>query len=195
MEYDKAHKNIIEKLSTDLPRYITYHDVDHTLYVIRASIYLAEKEGVTGEELLLLKTAALYHDTGFLISHIEHEQSSCVIAKKELVDYGYTDSQIEQICTMIMATRLPQQPKNHLSEILCDADLFYLGGNHYDEYAEKLFHEFKSNSILETETEWIEMQFNFLNNHNYFTKTAQKTLNSQKIQNLIKIKDLYTSIM
>jgi hypothetical protein len=93
-----------------------------------------------------------------------------------------------------MATKLPQTPEDHLSEIICDADLFYLGSLEYDEYAEKLFKEFKSNGILETEEEWVEMQFKFLKNHNYFTNTAKAEQNPMKTFNLNKIKDLYSSI-
>ena len=190
MKYEVAHTELIDKLRHQLEEHITYHDVDHTLYVIHAASYLAEQENIIGEDLILLKTAALYHDAGFLVSHIEHEEKSCEIAKIELEEYGYNAEQIERICEMIMATRLPQEPKNHLSELLCDADLFYLGGDNYEEYADKLFREFKANNIIQSESEWIEMQNNFLSNHRYFTVTAQKEQGPKRNQNLLKIRAL-----
>lgn len=101
-----------------------------------------------------LKTAALFHDTGFLQSSHEHEIQSCTIAKRFLPDYGYSEEQIESICRMIMTTKLPQLAEDYLSQLLCDADLFYLGGNEYEIYAHKLYKEFKRNKVIKTEIEW-----------------------------------------
>jgi hypothetical protein len=39
----------------------------------------------------------------------------CERAKKYLPDFGYNDDEIDKICNCIMATQLPQNPKNHLS--------------------------------------------------------------------------------
>ncbi|MBP8067045.1 MAG: YitT family protein [Pedobacter sp.] len=82
-----------------------------------------------------------------------------------------------------MATKLPQTPKNHLSEILCDADLYYLGTNEYEFYADKLFLELQSNGILKIKEDWYKRQIEFLNTHSFFTKTAQDTLESKKQEN------------
>ncbi|MDA0973125.1 MAG: hypothetical protein O2867_05255 [Bacteroidetes bacterium] len=48
-----------------------------------------------------------------------------------------------------MATKVPQEPKDHLARILCDADLDYLGGDDYDEIAGGLYQElFRTKSRL-----------------------------------------------
>ncbi len=184
MQFQLAYKFIMGKLETALPSYITYHTAEHTENVIRAAEELAVAENVSGDDLMLLKTAALFHDAGFLHHHNEHEELSCKIARKHLPEFEYSELQVEHICRMIMATRLPQMPTDHLSELLCDADLYYLGTTTYSQYAEKLYTEFRKTSVLDSEAQWLMRQIEFLSSHRYFTRTAQEKLNEQKIATL-----------
>jgi uncharacterized membrane-anchored protein YitT (DUF2179 family)/predicted metal-dependent HD superfamily phosphohydrolase len=188
MQYEQAYSFLIGKLETGLPSYLTYHDVQHTRNVIKATEYLAEAENITGDDLLLLKTAALFHDAGFLQSHQDHEELSCRIARKYLPDYRYSHDQIERICGMIMATKLPQTAMDHLSGTLCDADLFYLGTDDYDTETSKLFKEFKKLEVVKTQTEWQLKQAEFLSFHHYFTRTAIAEREEAKQANLNKLR-------
>lgn len=52
-------------------------------------------------------------------------------ARQYLPHFGYTGDEIEQVCDIIMATQMPQNPHNHLGQIICDADLDYLGRNDF----------------------------------------------------------------
>ena len=189
MQYDLAYSFLANKLENGLPSFLTYHDIHHTKNVIAAAEHLASKENVAGDELTLLKTAALFHDAGFLQSHHNHEELSCKIAKKHLPDFDYTTAQIEQICLMIMTTRLPQSADDHLSQLLCDADLYYLGGGEYALYAEKLFKEFKYNEIVKTKIEWELKQVEFLSAHQYFSATAKKEREETKQKNLQQLRE------
>lgn len=188
MQFDQAYSFIVDKLKTGLPSYITYHTAEHTDYVIKAAEELAAGENVKGEDLLLLKTAALFHDAGFLQHHHEHEELSCNLARKHLPDFGYRPDQIEHICRMIMSTRLPQSPTDHLAELLCDADLYYLGTDTYANNAEKLHTEFLNTKAIKTETDWLLKQIEFLSSHRYFTKTAQLKLGEKKQATLTEIR-------
>jgi len=172
MQYEQAYSFLISKLEDGLPAYITYHDAQHTKNVISAAEHLAELEEVTGDNLILLKTAALFHDAGFIQHHQDHEEISCKIARKYLPGYKYTEEQIDIICRLIMTTKLPQSPFDHLSQLLCDADLYYLGGDEYTKGAEKLFLEYKRNGLVETHAEWQLKQLEFLSTHRYYTKSA-----------------------
>lgn len=184
MQFEQIYSFLIHKLETGLPNYITYHNAQHTKNVIAAADHLALAENIGGDDIILLKTAALFHDSGFLQNHTEHETISCTIAKKYLPEYGYSPKQIEIICRMIMATKLPQSPIDHLSQILCDADLFYLGSEEYFMYSEKLFKESQKNGLLKTDTEWVLKQVEFLTTHHFFTKTAQTERETKKQQHL-----------
>ncbi|WP_300601273.1 YitT family protein [Niabella sp.] len=184
MLYQNAHDFIIKKLKADLPDYITYHTAEHTQQVITAAAELALEEKITGDNLILVKTAALFHDTGFLDHYHHHEERSCKIARQHLPGYGYTADQIEQICDMIMATRLPQTPINHLSEILCDADLYYIGTESYYHNAAKLRQELTSTQTPESDEDWLLQQISFLSAHRFFSGSAKKKLQKQKEQTL-----------
>jgi len=188
MQYEQVFSFLIQKLETGLPSYLSYHNANHTISVIKAAEHLASTENVSDDELVLLQTAALFHDSGFLQHHQNHEEISCKLAKKYLPDFEYSSEQIEAVCNMIMATKLPQTPSDHLAELLCDADLYYLGAEQYHAYAEKLFPEFKKFGIVKTRMEWELMQVEFLSAHVYFTKTAIGERETQKQINLQQLK-------
>jgi uncharacterized membrane-anchored protein YitT (DUF2179 family)/predicted metal-dependent HD superfamily phosphohydrolase len=172
MQYQQVYNFLMPKLEAELPQYYTYHNASHTKNVIAAAEHLGEKEKINDEEMMLLKTAALFHDAGFLQQADGHEEISCIWAREYLPKYGYTDTHIEHICRIIMATRLPQTPVDHLGQILCDADLFYLGREGYAANADKLYEEFKHRGFVKTDAEWQLMQVEFLSNHKFFTGSA-----------------------
>ena len=188
MRYEEVYSFLLNKLEKELPSWLTYHNAEHTKNVIAAAEQMANAENIVADELVLLKTAALFHDTGFLENHNKHEEISCKLARKYLPGYDYHPEQIDLICSMIMATKLPQSPKEELGKYLCDADLFYLGTDKYDEYADKIYAEFKRTGQVKTKTEWEIKQADFLSSHRYFTKTARQEREPQKQITLQKIK-------
>ena len=188
MQYEQIYSILMPMLENELPSYITYHTADHTKYVIAAAEQLAISENVTGDDLILLRTAALFHDAGFLQQSKGHEEISCILAREYLPHYGYNDGQIEHICRIIMATRLPQSPVDLLSKILCDADLFYLGREGYSANAQRLFEEYKSTGVVKVEPEWQLLQVEFLSGHTYFTNSAVNLLEAIKQKTLLQLK-------
>lgn len=188
MQYEKVYSFLIQKLENGLPVYLTYHNTDHAKRVINIVEHLAAAENISGDDLVLLKTAALFHDAGFLQHHHNHEDLSCQIAWKYLSEFDYTAEQIEEICLLILATKIPQNPHNHLSKVLCDADLYYLGGKQYQASAEKLFCELKKVGRIKTKAEWELMQLEFLSTHTYHTNTAISERETQKQINLQNLK-------
>jgi len=188
MQLDHARLFMIEKLERELPAYLIYHNAQHTRNVLQAAAHIAKAENVTGPDLELLLTAALFHDTGFLEAACNHEEISCKIAGTFLAQFEYTQKETEAICELIMATRMPQRPHCKLAEILCDADLYYLGTDDYFSTAEKLFRELKECKKVTSKTEWNKQQLLFLESHHFFTDTAKKELNQKKRQNVASLK-------
>jgi uncharacterized membrane-anchored protein YitT (DUF2179 family) len=185
MQVAAAGAFIFEKLSKELPAHLSYHNVDHTKAVLKHAIELAAAEGVDGDDLDLLSTAAVFHDTGFLEKYTGHEEVSCQLAKRWLPQFEYSDAQIEVVCELIMATKVPQSPKSKLGKILCDADLYYLGTDDYGVMAEKLYPEFLKQGIAKDKMQWQRQQITFLGSHEYFTQTARDLLASKMKKNLI----------
>lgn len=187
--FDELYEKILRDLEKNLPEFLTYHDLNHTKLVLGKAIFLGEKEQISDEELLLLKIAALYHDTGYKVSNENHEAESCKIAESELPDFGFNSDEIGQICEMIMATKIPQQPKTALEGILADADLEYLGTDEYDFISQKLYNEVKHFRPDLTEKQWFEIQIGFLSKHHYHTEFCKKNREPKKSENLQKIQE------
>lgn len=160
----------------------SYHNLEHTEMVLRDLDKMANHYKLVNYDRGILKTAALFHDIAFVKSHIDHESHSSRIAAKTLPDFGYSPEEVEVVCAMIMATKLPQSPQTFMEGILCDADLFYLGGKHYFELASGLENEWKNIGFLRTERQWLEGQLNFLKHHTYHTDYAINLLAPSKAQ-------------
>ena len=138
--YNSIYSHVIAKLQTELSSRLTYHSIDHTFDVLEQSQQIAAREDINDDQnLFLLKIAALYHDCGFIFMYAGHEEKGCEIAKNELPGFGLTTEEIEKICGMIMATKIPQSPKNKMEEIICDADLDYLGRDDFDSISNSLY--------------------------------------------------------
>jgi len=165
---------VIGLLETNIPDTYLYHNLAHTLYVQEKAIEIGRHEGCSEHELELLSTAALWHDTGYVKTYNNHEEESCIIARKNLPEHGFSIGDIDMVCGMIMATKIPQSPKNKLEEILSDADLEYLGTDNVDLKAFNLFRELLSVDLLLTEEKWRQMQISFLQKHHYFTNYCIK---------------------
>lgn len=188
MDYSKAKKYILARMEKEVPMDFRYHNLRHSLDVLQAAERLASSENITGKELDLLKTAALFHDAGFIFQYTCNEPVGCEIVKQALPEFGYEAADIEKICSMIMATAIPQSPKNHLEEILCDADLDYLGRDDFGTIAETLRDELKLQGKEFTEEEWIAFQLDFMKKHRYFTESARNLRNAKKRENFDKLK-------
>ncbi len=183
--------HILEKLRRGLSPALTYHSVFHSEDVLNQVVRIAGSEHITeGEELFLLKTAALYHDTGFMFTYKGHEEKSCEIAEEYLPGLGVTAPQLQRITGLIRATRIPQLPENHLEEILCDADLDYLGRDDFYSIGATLFREMKAYRIVRDEKEWNRIQADFLSSHLYFTKTSIRLRNEKKLQRLEELRQV-----
>ena len=166
-----------------------YHNLSHTLDVLKQAEILARQEGVNDKhELLLLRTAAVFHDSGFLFVYKGHEERSCEIVSEDLRNV-FNDTDIKKICGMIMATKIPQSPNTLLEQIICDADLDYLGRTDFEPISNHLYKEFITFKIIPDNCIWDHIQIKFFESHRYFTKTATKKRNDIKLRHLAMLKE------
>lgn len=191
MNLPEAEDFILQKLHSELSENLYYHGPHHTLDVADSAIRLARAEGISDEETLtLLRTAALFHDAGFITTYQGHEAEGCRMARECLPDFGYGAEQISRICGMIEATKIPQSPRNLLEEIICDADLDYLGREDFEPISATLYRELKAGGLVADKPAWDAKQIQFLENHRYRTATAQairQPLKQLHLQHLKKI--------
>ncbi|WP_439558576.1 HD domain-containing protein [Dyadobacter sp.] len=189
MNIEAARAYIFEELRTRLDSNLFYHGLHHTKDVVTAAMELAALEEITDEnDMILLETAALYHDSGFMNVYRGHEEEGCRIVREILPGYQYSDEQIEAICGMIMATKIPQMPQNKLQMILADADLDYLGRDDFETISATLFEELKARELVSDPEQWNATQVAFLENHFYWIKSQQERRNAIKTLHLEKLK-------
>nr|WP_295928545.1 HD domain-containing protein [uncultured Dyadobacter sp.] len=189
MEIEKAQDYIIARLESQLDPTLFYHGIHHTIDVVHAAMDIARLEGLMDEESIrLLWTAALYHDSGFLTTYQGHEEAGCALVRAVLPGFGYSGTQIETICGMIMATKIPQSPQNALEMILCDADLDYLGRGDFESIAATLFEELKARDMVKDIPAWDAVQVRFLEAHAYWTASQRKRRGAAKQRRLRRLK-------
>lgn len=189
MNFPDAKQFILSVLASDLSPTLYYHGLHHVLDVVEAADRIAGAEGVTdSESLTLLRTAALFHDVGFLSTYKGHEEAGCSYVRRVLPGFGYEPGQIDAVCGMILATRIPQTPRTKLEEILCDADLDYLGRDDFGPIAHSLYAELKARGMVADEPSWNRIQINFLSSHHYWTPTAVATRQATKAHHLDELK-------
>ena len=188
MNFEKVKKYIFSRMKSELPQDLFYHKTEHSQDVLQAVERIAEAEKINDHDTSLLQTAAILHDSGFLVKYKDNEPSGCNIAKQILCEYGYECDDIQKICSMIMATAIPQSPKNHLEEILCDADLDYLGRGDFYAISDELRKELQVHGREFLDPEWLKFEIDFLEKHQYFTKTSKKLRNPQKQKYISELK-------
>jgi hypothetical protein len=192
IQFTDIQEIILDKLEKELPPYLFYHNVKHTVDVVTEVELIGWAEGCNDEEILLLKTAALFHDVGHTVSYDDHEYHGTLIAREMLPLYGYTQEQIETICSIIMSTKLPPKPRNLLEEIICDSDLDYLGRSDFIPVSNTLFEELKAQNKMKSLNEWNKLQVKFISGHQYFTKTARRLREVNKQMQIRRIQSLLT---
>lgn len=199
MDYQKAENYIFHRLKKELPSNLYYHDFNHTFDVLNAADRIAKSENLTTEELIIVKTAALYHDAGFVVRYLNNEPVGAHIAQQTLLGFGYNQQQIDQISEIIMATAIPRNPRNKLENIICDADLDYLGRDDYFDLSNQLQKELMEYGLIMSLKEWYEFQISFIAKHLFYTETSinlrekKKQVHLDLLQNSLKDYYAYNS--
>jgi putative nucleotidyltransferase with HDIG domain len=190
MRFEALKSHVLKLLEEGLPSNLYYHGLHHTLYVYEAAERIADHENITGNDRELLMTGVLLHDIGFLETYHQHEEKGVELAAKILPAFRYSASEIEVVQTLIIRTKIPQIAFNKLEEIICDADLDYLGTDLFLPIGNQLFREFLEYGIVEDEKAWNKLQLNFLSSHSYFTSFAKIFRTDKKSQNLDLVKKI-----
>ncbi len=167
-----------------------FHSLKRTLDVFAQVEIIAREEGLSDEEILILRTAALFHDTGFITAYEGHEEMGVKILREVLPKYRYSPDQVDRIAALVYATRPSAIPSNRLEEILRDADSDYLGRMDYFVEAENLYRELSARGLVGSREQWREWQIAQLRDHRYYTQTSQRLRESTKQAHLQRLLEL-----
>lgn len=192
MDYSGFYQVFLTHLKEKLSPSLYYHSYDHTIDVLKCCEQILNYEIVIGEDAELVKTAALLHDAGFLNVVENHEEESAVIAKDWLQGFDYSDKQIDVVCQLILATRIPHEPVTFLEKIIRDADLDYLGRSDFFEIGESLRKEWTAMGKGVNDEQWKKIQIDFLKKHQYYTSFSIGFRKDKKEDNLRQLLSSYS---
>lgn len=190
MQFMEIQEYLLDMLEARLPQNLYYHNVKHTIDVTTEVELMGWAEGVPESDILLLKVAGLFHDSGHIIQYKGHENKSCDFAQDILPMFNYSQEKIDKIKGIIMATQLPHTPTNILEAIIQDADLDYLGRSDFIPVSNNLYRELKERNMIGTIDQWNAMQIKFIEGHQYYTSTAQSLREVNKQKQIEGLKEL-----
>lgn len=182
MDFKNAKKYILNRLEKELKPNLYYHGIHHTLDVYEASIRIAELEGLSQEEKVLVNTAALYHDAGFIYQYEHNEEVAVKLVELVLPKFGYKTPQIIEIARMILSTKIKARPSTLYEKIMSDADYDYLGRSDVEQIATTLQKELYEQDFKYSDKEWNEIQIKFLEKHLYYTESSLALRRPKKLE-------------
>ena len=169
---------------------IVYHNHTHTWELTDAVNRIASDYTLDDHNRFIVLSAAWFYDTGYYIAGTgTHKNRSGVFATEFLKTIAADDADINAIRDCILATQLPQQPKNLNEEIVCDAVMFYLGTDNYPVKSKLLRKETEAlHGISISGIDWRQRSISLMEEHHYFTGYCKEKLSQTKTENLNRLK-------
>jgi predicted metal-dependent HD superfamily phosphohydrolase len=167
-----------------------FHNLVHTQEVVAACQEMADYYQLNDDDRFALLAAAWFHDSGYAKgTAMGHEQESIRLATEFLEQHQVPDDMIQKVAACIEATRIPQHPTSQIAMILCDADLFHLGTDAFDEKNKLLRKELNNTSTEKiSKKQWRKTNISFIEKHRYFTEYCRERLEPVKQKYLAEIK-------
>lgn len=190
LQFMDIQEYMLDMLEARLPQNLYYHNVKHTIDVTTEVELIGWAEGLPESDILLLKVAGLFHDSGHILAYKGHEEKSCEFVDEILPLFNYSQDKIDTIKRIIMATQLPHTPTDILEAVIQDSDLDYLGRSDFIPVSNMLYEELKERNMIGTIDQWNQMQVKFITNHQYYTKTALSLREVNKQIQIDRIKEL-----
>jgi len=184
-DYAGAVAYALNRLRSELPAKLFYHDYKHTEEdVLPAVTRLAKLSHLAEAEIHLLEVAAAFHDIGQVSVTLGHEKLGTEIMSEVLPTFGFSPEEIERMTGMVLATELPQTPLNEEQALLADADLDSLGRADFFATSKALWQERAACGMDIPLQTWLETQLKFVRDHQYFTPAARALREEGKKRNI-----------
>ena len=167
-----------------------YHNLQHTQEVLGRVLEVAGHYKLDSKSLFIIQAAAWFNDIGYLEDPDNPGKRGSRIAERFLTEIQIDTDIIKSIKSCILSTRLPQTPKNFMEQVVCDANMYYLGLEDFDQRSKLIRKEL----ILVTgrkisKEEWKHRNIELLQNHRFKTDYAKQSLTVQQKKNLDQLLD------
>jgi len=168
-------------MAEKLPSTIIFHNFYHATQVKKYAETIGEHSGLSTEEMNILRICALFHDAGYVNSCKKCIEESIAIASAFLAKHGVDQQTTDHISEIIGANKLPQNPKDKIAEVLCDADLMYIATENGIEQFDLLYDEtamVKKN--FDKRSTFEKASIDYFTTHTYFTEYGKTILQPKK---------------
>ena len=206
-KFEQAAQYAIDLLQREMLPAFAYHNVDHTLEMVKACNRLADLEGIDEKSHRLLTVAAYFHDTGltaisstdleeFNAGRAIHEEKAVQIAQDFLSTCDFEEEELKTITRLIMATKWASTPSDILEQIISDADMASIGQptDSFMRSSNALREELRAFGIENEEIEWNESQKELLETYEYHTASARSLFDSNRLVNSAAIQSHLDSL-
>jgi predicted metal-dependent HD superfamily phosphohydrolase len=168
----------------------SYHNLDHTLGVVKAVESLCNEEKVAPSDKEMVLVAAWFHDTGYTNGCKNHEDLSVEIAAHFLKEKEKSDDYIAAVSRLIKATAKEYIPQTPLEKIIKDADYHHILDDDYIFSCECLRKEWENvEGKVFTDMEWAtENEFFLSKVHQFYTPHAQEHWQPLKEKNIKRLR-------
>lgn len=169
---------------------LRFHNTIHIKEVVAAVERMARYYRLNEEDSAVVIIAAYFHDLGYCNGgKTAHEERSADLAEAFLKDEDIDPDLITAIRGCILATQVPQAPKNILEEIVCDADLFHFGSDWFEVRNKLMRQEAEGSGNQKSKEDWRKTTIGLMQDHKYHTQYARELLDHKKQQNIERLKE------
>ncbi len=197
MDMPTHPEELLQNVEAHVERYIrenvdqryVYHNFQHTYAVVESARELAHYYDLSDRDKFVIELAAWFHDTGYTEGWEDHELRSADNAAEFLEKNEQDKEIIQDVRGAILATRMPQDPRTFVEQIIGDADLSHLGGVSYWDRCGRVRQEFAlTRAMVMSDQEWVDFELGFLLSHEYHTEAARELYGDRKSKH---VKQLY----
>lgn len=182
-------------LSTKIVEAMSFHTAKHTKEVVKATIEIGNECRLSAKNLEIVAIAAWFHDCGYTVTYVNHEDNSKIIAKDFLNKHRYPEEKLQKVLDCIDATRIKHSPKSPEEMVLTDADFYHLTKPDYYKYEQSLRKELKNlYGKIYTDLEWAKTNYTLLQKHTYHTNYGKNVLQKFKEVNIERLKLLLNEL-
>lgn len=185
---EQARLHVRRHFARHIPKWMAFHDLEHTLSVVRAAQDIGAGMGLSSDQLRTLEVAALFHDTGYASAYRGHEKKSVMLAKAFLKQQRASAALVNQVSALILSTRMGVRPRTPMQRVLRDADSAKAGQVDFHEKSERLRAELGHVRRKPIPAHaWNAENLTYLRHHRFHTAYAERRFAKQKAFNLRKL--------
>jgi len=191
---EKVKQNAITYFRAKADQKLVYHNLAHTESVVFNATQIGRHYRLGEKDLFIIISAAWFHDAGYMTGGpADHEIRGGNLAASFLQRHEVDDETIQAVRQCILATRIPQSPRNLNEQILCDADLYHVGSGEFAERNKLMRKESESRLGKKiSKSDWRRSTIVFMEAHHFQTDYCRNLLEEKKRQNLKELRQKVT---